>query len=113
VRRLEPWLQRRLEEELLDLPIVVDVRGAGFFWGFELAGGSPEARFDADQREQLLRAFLPKRLREAGLIRRPGGPGDAVLQIAPPLISTAEQLDEMARGLRAVLADAGSFMGLD
>ena len=36
----------------------------------------------------------------------------AVLQIAPPLISTAEQLDEMARLLREVLADAGRFMGL-
>jgi adenosylmethionine-8-amino-7-oxononanoate aminotransferase len=112
VRRLEPWLQRRLEEELLDLPIVVDVRGAGFFWAFELAAGSPEARFDDDQRERLLRGYLPKRLREAGLIARPDDRGDAVLQIAPPLISTAEQLDEMARGLRAVLADAGSFMGL-
>ena len=97
VRALEPALKQRLEDELLDLPIVVDVRGAGFFWAFELAGGSPEARFDADQRERLLRGFLPKRLREAGLIARPDDRGDAVLQIAPPLISSAEQLDEMAR----------------
>jgi adenosylmethionine-8-amino-7-oxononanoate aminotransferase len=112
VRTLEPVLQRRLEEELLDLPIVVDVRGAGFFWAFELAGGSPEARFDAEQCEQLLRGFLPRRLREAGLIARPDDRGDPVLQVAPPLISTAEQLDEMARLLREVLADAGRFMGL-
>jgi adenosylmethionine-8-amino-7-oxononanoate aminotransferase len=113
VRALEPVLQQRLDEELRDLPIVVDVRGAGFFWAFELAAGSPEERFDDDQRERLLRGFLPKRLREAGLIARPDDRGDAVLQIAPPLISTAEQLDEMARGLRDVLADAGKFMGLD
>jgi adenosylmethionine-8-amino-7-oxononanoate aminotransferase len=112
VRALEPWLKRRLEEQLLDLPIVVDVRGAGFFWAFELAAGSPEARFDADQREQLLRGFLPRRLREAGLIARPDDRGDAVLQIAPPLISSAEQLDEMAHGLRDVLGDASAFMGL-
>jgi adenosylmethionine-8-amino-7-oxononanoate aminotransferase len=112
VRTLEPHLRERLEEELLDLPIVVDVRGAGFFWAFELAGGSPEARFDADQRERLLRGFLPRRLREAGLIARPDDRGDAVLQIAPPLIADAEQLDEMARRLREVLADAGTFMGL-
>ena len=112
VRALEPVLQRRLEEELLELPIVVDVRGAGFFWAFELAAGSPDARFDADQRERLLRGFLPARLREAGLIGRPDDRGDAVLQIAPPLISNAEQLDEMAGLLREVLADAGAFMGL-
>jgi adenosylmethionine-8-amino-7-oxononanoate aminotransferase len=112
VRALEPFLQRRLEEELLDLPIVVDVRGAGFFWAFELAAGSPERRFDADQRERLLRGFLPARLREAGLIARPDDRGDAVLQIAPPLISTQEQLDEMARSLGEVLADAGTFMGV-
>ncbi len=112
VRTLEPHLQSRLEEELLELPIVVDVRGAGFFWAFELAAGSPDKRFDADQREKLLRGFLPGRLREAGLIARPDDRGDAVLQIAPPLIADAEQLDEMARGLRAVLADAGTHMGL-
>ncbi|MDQ6730627.1 MAG: aspartate aminotransferase family protein [Actinomycetota bacterium] len=112
VRALEPWLKQRLDKELLDLPIVVDVRGAGFFWAFELAAGSPEARFDADQRERLLRGFLPIRLREAGLIARPDDRGDPVLQIAPPLISTAEQLDEMTRLLRDVLADAGTFMGL-
>jgi adenosylmethionine-8-amino-7-oxononanoate aminotransferase len=112
VRALEPFLKQRLEEELADLPIVVDVRGAGFFWGFELAGGSPEARFDADQRERLLRGFLPGRLRDAGLIARPDDRGDPVLQVAPPLISTAEQLDDMAQRLREVLADAGTFMGL-
>jgi adenosylmethionine-8-amino-7-oxononanoate aminotransferase len=112
VRTLEPHLQQRLEEELLDLPIVVDVRGAGFFWAFELAAGSPDARFDADQRERLLRGFIPRRLREAGLIARPDDRGDAVLQIAPPLIADAEQLDEMARTLREVLADAGEFMDL-
>ncbi len=112
VRALEPFLERRLREELLDLPIVVDVRGAGFFWAFELAAGAPEKQFDADQREQLIKGFLPRRLREAGLIARPDDRGDPVLQIAPTLISTEQQLDEMARGLREVLADAGTFMGL-
>ncbi len=112
VRTLEPHLRQRLEEELLDLPIVVDVRGAGFFWAFELAAGSPDARFDADQRERLLRGFIPRRLREAGLIARADDRGDAVLQIAPPLIADAAQLDQMARLLREVLADAGAFMEL-
>ncbi len=112
VRALEPRLRRRLEEELLPLPIVVDVRGAGFFWAFELAAGSAEARFDSDQRERLLRGFLPRRLREAGLIARPDDRGDAVLQISPPLISDAEQLDDMVSRLGEVLTHAGAFMEL-
>ncbi len=112
VRTLAPWLERELEAQLLDLPIVVDVRGGGFFWAFELAAGDPEQRFDADQRERLLRGFLPRRLREAGLIARADDRGDSVLQIAPPLISDREQLDQMIASLGEVLADAGEFMGL-
>ena len=74
--------------------------------------GDPAQRFDADQRERLLRGFLPRRLREAGLIARADDRGDAVLQIAPPLISDREQLDQMIASLGEVLADAGKFMGL-
>ena len=46
-------------------------------------------RFDADEREQLLRGFLPGRLLEEGLIARPDDRGDAVLHLAPPLIADA------------------------
>jgi adenosylmethionine-8-amino-7-oxononanoate aminotransferase len=112
VRALEPWLREEMERALLPLPIVADVRGAGFFWAFELVGGDRERRFDADERERLLRGFLPGRLRRAGLIARADDRGDAVLQIAPPLIADREQLTEMVRSLADVLADAGEHMGL-
>ncbi|MGO9958835.1 MAG: aspartate aminotransferase family protein [Solirubrobacteraceae bacterium] len=112
VRALEPWLERELTEQLLGLPIVADVRGAGFFWAFELVAGDREQRFDADGRERLLRGFLPGRLRTAGLIARADDRGDPVLQIAPPLISDRDQLAEMVASLAEVLADAGEFMGL-
>jgi adenosylmethionine-8-amino-7-oxononanoate aminotransferase len=112
VRALAPWLGAQLEQQLSGLPIVVDVRGAGFFWAFELANGDPERRFDAQERERLLRGFLPRRLRDAGLIARPDDRGDVVLQIAPPLISSREQLEEMIAALGEVLDDAGRFMGL-
>jgi adenosylmethionine-8-amino-7-oxononanoate aminotransferase len=111
VRALEPWLQQRLEQ-LRELPIVVDVRGAGFFWAFELAADADGRRFDADERERLLRGFLPRRLREQGLIARADDRGDAVLQIAPPLVSSEQELDQMVAGLTAVLEDAGAFMGI-
>jgi adenosylmethionine-8-amino-7-oxononanoate aminotransferase len=111
VRSLEPHLEARLRE-LLELPIVGDVRGAGFFWAFELCADASATRFDADQRQRLLREFLPHRLREARLIARADDRGDAVLQIAPPLISDRAQLDAMVDGLVEVLRDAGVFMGL-
>ncbi len=95
---------------LLDLPIVGDVRGAGFFWAMELVKDDDNTRFDKPERDELLRSYLPKRLREAGLIARCDDRGDAVLQIAPPLISDAALLDEIAHRLDTVLSDAGKHM---
>jgi adenosylmethionine-8-amino-7-oxononanoate aminotransferase len=109
VKALEGHLERRLRE-LLALPIVGDVRGCGFFWAVELVGDAHNRRFDADERERLLRGFLPGRLLEAGIIARPDDRGDAVVQVAPPLISTAEQLDEMVDGLAEALSEAGELM---
>ena len=106
VRRLEGHLARGLEE-LRSLPIVGDIRGAGFFWALELVKDADNTRLDAEERERLLRGYLPARLLEAGLIARADDRGDAVLQIAPPLISDAKLLDEIVEALRDVLADAG------
>jgi len=111
VRALEPHLRGRLEE-LRELPIVGDVRGAGFFWAVELVSDGERGTFDAEQRERLVREFIPRRLLEAGLIARADDRGDVVLQIAPPLISTIPELDEIVEAMSAVLADAGRFMGV-
>jgi adenosylmethionine-8-amino-7-oxononanoate aminotransferase len=110
VRSLEGHLEQRLRE-LLALPIAGDVRGAGFFWAVELVGEDGR-RFDAEEREKLLRGFMFGRLMKAGMIARPDDRGDAVVQVAPPLISTADQLDEMVDALGEVLTEAGQLMGL-
>jgi adenosylmethionine-8-amino-7-oxononanoate aminotransferase len=110
VKSLEGHLEDRLRE-LLALPIAGDVRGAGFFWAVELVGEDGR-RFDAEERERLLRGFMFGRLMKAGMIARPDDRGDAVIQVAPPLISTAEQLDEMVDALGEVLTEAGELMGL-
>ncbi len=110
VRTLEGHLEDRLRE-LMALPIVGDVRGQGFFWAVELVG-EENRRFDADERERLLRGFLFGRLLKAGMIARPDDRGDSVVQVAPPLISSAAQLDEMVDGLADVLAEAGELMGV-
>jgi adenosylmethionine-8-amino-7-oxononanoate aminotransferase len=111
VRTLEGHLHGRLRE-LESLPIVGDVRGCGFFWAVELVGDQ-RRRFDAEERERLLRGFMFGRLIEAGMIARPDDRGDAVVQVAPPLISSADQLDEMVDALAEVLSEAGELMNLE
>jgi adenosylmethionine-8-amino-7-oxononanoate aminotransferase len=111
VKDLTPYLAEKLST-LLDLPIVGDVRGDGFFWAMELVKDDDATRFDQAERDKLLRGFLPARLREAGLIARADDRGDAVLQIAPPLISDKAVLDEIVARLGDVLTDAGAHMGL-
>jgi adenosylmethionine-8-amino-7-oxononanoate aminotransferase len=112
VRAREGDLRERLET-LRDLPIVGDVRGAGFFWAVELVKDEDGARLDADERERLLRGFMPRRLLEAGLIARADDRGDPVLQIAPPLISDDAVLEEIVEAMRGVLRDAGRFIGVE
>jgi adenosylmethionine-8-amino-7-oxononanoate aminotransferase len=111
VRALTPYLAETLGT-LTDLPIVGDVRGDGFFWAIELVKDNDNSTFDQAERDKLLRGFLPGRLREAGIIARADDRGDAVLQIAPPLIADKALIDEIVARLGDVLSDAGVHMGL-
>src|ERR1700754_1881221 len=72
-------------EKLLDLPIVGDVRGEGFFFGIELVKDkTTRETFDEAESERLLRGFLSSALFQAGLYCRAGARGDPVVQLAPP-----------------------------
>jgi len=94
-------------EQLLDLPIVGDVRGTGFFYAIELVKDKEtRATFDEDECESLLRGFLSPALFEKGLICRADDRGDPVVQISPPLIATQKEFDEIAGTLGEVLAEA-------
>ena len=109
VRELEPYIGELLEGIKSRVPIVGDVRGAGFFWALELVRDAVRRRASrAEEREKLLRGFIAGRLLEEGLIARPDDRGDAVLHLAPPLITTREELEEMAAKTEAVLADASA-----
>lgn len=111
VRSLQDHFAAQLQP-LYDLPIVGDIRGTGFFWAVELVKDAQATRFDQAERDRLLRGYLPKRLREAGLIARPDDRGDSVVQLAPPLISDRALLDEIIGRLGEVLTDAGREMNL-
>jgi len=91
-------------ESLYDLPIVGNVRGAGFFYGIELVKDK-ETRlsFDDEESERLLRGYLSGALFEAGLYCRTDDRGDSVIQLAPPLISGQAEFDTIEAILRTVL----------
>lgn len=106
VQSNEPAFRAALES-LLDLQIVGDVRGAGYFWGIELVKDkSTKESFNDDESNSLLREFLSPRLFEAGLICRADDRGDPVIQLAPPLICGPEQFQEIEQILRSVLTEA-------
>jgi adenosylmethionine-8-amino-7-oxononanoate aminotransferase len=106
VRRESPVFRATLEK-LLDLPIVGDVRGEGFFFGIELVKDKDtKETFNGEESERLLRGFLSKALFEAGLYCRADDRGDPVIQLAPPLVAGPAEFDEIEGILRGVLTEA-------
>jgi adenosylmethionine-8-amino-7-oxononanoate aminotransferase len=106
VRKNEAGFRATLEK-LNDLPIVGDVRGAGYFYGIELVKDkATKETFDDDESERLLRGYLSHALFDAGLVCRADDRGDPVIQLSPPLICTQEHFDEIEQILRATLSEA-------
>jgi adenosylmethionine-8-amino-7-oxononanoate aminotransferase len=106
VRRNEAAFRQTLDG-LLDLPIVGDVRGEGYFYGIELVKDkATKETFDDAESERLLRGFLSKALYDNGLYCRADDRGDPVVQLAPPLTCDQSHFDEIEQVLRAVLTEA-------
>jgi adenosylmethionine-8-amino-7-oxononanoate aminotransferase len=102
---------RAMLEGLRDLPIVGDVRGAGYFQAIELVKDKDtKETFDDQESETLLRGFLSGELFSRGLICRADDRGDPVVQLSPPLIAGPEQFEEIESILRSVLTEAGDRM---
>jgi adenosylmethionine-8-amino-7-oxononanoate aminotransferase len=98
-------------EPLLELPIVGDLRGTGFFYALELVKDKEtKETFSPEECDELLRGFLSPRLYERGLICRADDRGDPVIQLSPPLVAVQAEFDEIARILGGVLEEAGERM---
>jgi adenosylmethionine-8-amino-7-oxononanoate aminotransferase len=106
VLRKEPEFRGMLDG-LRELPIVGDVRGAGFFQAIELVKDQDtKESFNDEESETLLRGFLSGALYEHGLICRADDRGDPVIQLSPPLIADTQEFEEIDRILRSVLTEA-------
>ncbi|MFJ1812676.1 MULTISPECIES: aminotransferase class III-fold pyridoxal phosphate-dependent enzyme [unclassified Streptomyces] len=107
VRALQDGLARSMAA-LTDLPIVGDVRGAGFFYSCELVGDLDDGGFSDSARKELVADLIPRRLREAGLLARVYDRSRPLVQIAPPLISDRAVLDRIAAIIAGTLAEASA-----
>jgi len=102
---------RAMLESLNDIPIVGDVRGAGYFHAIELVKDQRTKRsFSEEESERLLRGFLSTELYRRGLICRADDRGDPVIQLSPPLIAGPQQFQEIEAILRPVLIEASERM---
>jgi adenosylmethionine-8-amino-7-oxononanoate aminotransferase len=102
---------RNMLESLRDIPIVGDVRGAGYFQAIELVKDQDtKESFNDEESEKLLRGFLSGELYDRGLICRADDRGDPVIQLSPPLICDTEQFEEIHDVLRPILIEASQMM---
>lgn len=101
---------RQQLEDLKDIRIVGDVRGTGYFWGVELVKDQEtKETWSGEGAERLLRGFVSPEMFRRGLICRSDDRGDPVVQLAPPLISTREDIDYMVGVLREVFTEAAKL----
>ena len=97
--------------QLLDLPIVGDLRGTGYFWAIELVKDKDTREtFSDEECEKLLRGYLSDALWDAGMICRADDRGDPVIQISPPLVAGQAEFDEITGILGEVLTGAVALM---
>ncbi|WP_062383749.1 aspartate aminotransferase family protein [Demequina iriomotensis] len=110
VRENAPAFRATLER-LLDLPMVGDVRGDGYFYGIELVKDrTTKESLTAEECERVLHGFLSKELYAAGLYCRADDRGDPVIQLSPPLTIGQPEFDEMERILRDVISRAHALL---
>ena len=110
VREQEPAFRAALEP-LLELPIVGDLRGCGYFYALELVKDKgARVGFDDEECDRLLRGFVSPALFERGLLCRADDRGDPVVQLSPPLVAGPEEFQIIASTLGAVLEEAGERM---
>ena len=102
VRRVGPYLMHGLRERFLDHPLVGDIRGVGLLVGMELVADKASRRpFDPTDGVGM---YLAERALEHGLIVRCVG-GTDIITIAPPLIISEQEIDELVDILGRALVE--------
>ena len=97
--------QRAMKEKFGDLPIVGDIRGKGFWQAIDFTSDrKSRTAFTDDTVTEIVR-----RVRESGVIV--GAIGTAI-EIAPPYISSQEELDRCTDSVFQAIVDVSRERGL-
>jgi len=111
VRDTEGYFLDTLKEKLAHLEIVGDIRGCGFFYGIEMVSNKEKrSMFEDHEIEVLIRGFLSGKLFELGLYCRADDRGEPVIQLAPPLNITREEIYTMVSIVETTLKEAYAFL---
>ena len=107
VRRVGPYLMRRLREKFGDHPLVGDIRGVGLLVGMELVADRASRRGFGPT--DGVGKHLADRALEHGLVVRCVA-GTDIVTIAPPLIITEPELDELVELLGRAMQDTEAMV---
>lgn len=110
VRANEDYFGEQLRT-LLDIDIVGDVRGIGYFWGIELIRNKHDIEdlFTIDESDKLIRNFLSPTLWKNGIYCRADDRGEPVVQLAPALTVGRDTIDEIVAILRSTFIAAQDY----
>jgi len=106
----ESLLQAALDS-LRDIPIVGDVRGAGYFWAVEMVACQSTKQKFTPQVAAELTAFITAEVFRRGVFCRAENRGDPVIQLAPPLIAGPDEFAEILAVLRPLLEETSERLG--
>jgi len=94
------YLLAKLRELQSRFPIIGDVRGIGFFLGFELVQKIKTLEPAAEQT-----SYLANRMRERGILMSTDGPHHNVIKIKPPMCFAQSNADFLIENLELVLSE--------
>jgi adenosylmethionine-8-amino-7-oxononanoate aminotransferase len=110
VRNNQEYFRAQLET-LLELDLVGDVRGDGYFFGIEMVKDKKTRMiFSDEESDYLIRDFLSGELFRNGLYCRADDRGEPVIQVAPPLTIGRPEIDEIVAILRKSLVAAQEYL---
>lgn len=104
------YFRSRLRD-LLELPVVSEVRGRALFQAVELTRNAESREPFSSEDLTVLTEFIPQAMYDSGLICRAMNRRGPVIQFAPPLISTEQELDFAVDVTRDVLERAMALIG--
>lgn len=104
---------RSVLEGLLDHPMAVEVRGAGYFFAVELVKDKDTMEpFTAEESNRLVKEVLKPAMLERGMLARADNRGAPILQYSPPLIAGPDEFAVIADVSAEILDVAAAAMGV-